>query len=78
LSKIDKTKIVQSKNGGQYYNFTININEATDNYGKNIQVTEPQSKEEREQKKQKKFLGNGIVFWTDGKVNVAEKNNLKF
>jgi hypothetical protein len=78
LSKIDKTKIVHGKNGGQYYNITININDSTDQYGKNVQVSEPQSKEEREQKKPKNFLGGGKVFWTDGKVNVAEKNNLKF
>jgi hypothetical protein len=73
LSKIDKTKIVQGKNGGQYYNVTINLYDTTDNYGNNASITEAQSKEQRDAKEPKKYLGNGKVNWTDGKVSVATK-----
>ena len=73
LNKLDKSKIIEGKNGSKYYNLNISINDLTDNYGNNIQVTEPQSKEQREAKEQRTFYGNGKVFWTDGKCTIAEK-----
>ncbi|MFN9371945.1 MAG: hypothetical protein ACK6D3_08690 [Planctomycetaceae bacterium] len=72
LNKLDKSKIVHGKNGSQYYNLNISVNDQTDQYGNNIQVTEPQSKEQREAKAPRVFYGNGAVRWTDGKIVVAE------
>ena len=79
LSKLDKSKIVNEKNGQKYYNLNIGINDLSDQYGNNIQVTEPQTLEQRNAKESKTFYGNGKVFWTDGKIEVAKKNevNLK-
>ena len=54
----------------------ISINDKTSQYGKNIEVYVPQTKEERMAKKPKSFVGNGKVFWTDGKATVAEKVEL--
>ena len=76
LSKLDKSKIVNGKNGQKYYNLNIGINDATDQYGNNIQVTEPQTLEQRNAKEPKTFFGNGKVFWTDGKIEVAKKNEV--
>jgi hypothetical protein len=76
LSKLDKSKIVNGKNGQKYYNLNIGINDATDQYGNNIQVTEPQTLEQRNAKELKTFYGNGKVFWTDGKIEVAKKNEV--
>ena len=76
LSKLDKTKIVNGKNGQKYYNLNIGINDLSDNYGNNIQVTEPQSQEQRAAKEPRTFYGNGKVFWTDGKIEVAKKNEV--
>jgi hypothetical protein len=76
LSKLDKTKIVNGKNGQKYYNLNIGINDNSDNYGNNIQVTEPQTQEQRAAKEPKTFYGNGKVFWTDGKIEVAKKNEI--
>ena len=76
LSKLDKSKIVNGKNGQKYYNLNIGINDNSDNYGNNIQVTEPQSQEQRAAKEPKTFYGNGKVFWTDGKIEVAKKNEV--
>jgi len=78
LSKLDKSKIVEGKNGQKYYNLNLSINDDTDNYGNNIQVTEPQTKEQREAKEQRTFYGNGKVFWTDGKSTKAEKKDEAF
>jgi len=76
LSKLDKSKIVNGKNGQKYYNLNIGINDLTDQYGNNIQVTEPQTLEQRNAKEPKTFFGNGKVFWTDGKIEVAKKNEV--
>jgi len=34
---------------------------------------EEQTKEQREAKATKNYIGNGKIFWTDGNINVAEK-----
>jgi hypothetical protein len=80
LNKLDKSKIVHGKNGAQYYNLNLSLNDQTDQYGNNIQVTEPQSKDQREAKTPRTFYGNGKVIWTDSKIVVAEKkeNNSQF
>jgi hypothetical protein len=76
LSKLDKSKIVNGKNGQKYYNLNIGINDLSDQYGNNIQVTEPQTLEQRNAKEPKTFYGNGKIFWTDGKIEVAKKNEV--
>lgn len=73
LSKIDKSKIYKGKNGS-YYEFTISINDKTSQYGENISASESQTKEERDSKADRKFIGGGKVIWVseDG-ISVAEK-----
>lgn len=73
LSKIDKSKIYKGKNGS-YYEFTISINDKTSQYGENISASESQTKEERDAKVNKTFIGGGKVIWVseDG-ISVAEK-----
>ena len=58
---------------GSYKNLTISISDSTNPYGQNISIYEEQTKEEREAKKPRKYVGNGKIFWTDGEISVAEK-----
>ena len=60
---------------GSYKNYTIAVDDKTNEYGKNVSVYEEQTKEQREAKEKKKFLGSGKVFWTSGTVVVAEKKD---
>ena len=69
LSKVDKNKLYK----GQYLNLTVALNDETGQYGHNVSAYEEQTKEERESKSKKNYLGNGKVFWTDGKVTTASK-----
>jgi hypothetical protein len=71
LTKVDKTKLVK----GKYLNLTIAVNDNLDNYGNNVSLTIQQSKEEREIKASKTYLGNGKVVYTNGDVKVAEKQD---
>ena len=65
LDNLPKEKFVKGKKG-TYYNFTVSVNDDTNTYGQNASVFDSQSKEQREAKEPKKFIGNGVVIWTDG------------
>ena len=69
LNEIDKTKIIKGKKG-QYLPISISINDEVDQFGNQGPVTISQSKEERDAKTPKKYLGNVKVVWTNGD-NVA-------
>jgi hypothetical protein len=71
LTKVDKTKLVK----GKYLNLTIAVNDNLDNYGNNVSLTIQQSKEERDLKASKTYLGNGKVVYTNGEIKVAEKQD---
>jgi hypothetical protein len=81
VDKLPKEKFVAGKDGAVYYNFTIGINDEANQFGQNVSLTDSQTKEEREAKKAKNYIGNGSVVWTDGNIvavkkeNVAEKAN---
>ena len=51
----------------------LSINDDVNDYGQNIKAYVSQSKEDREAKKDKFYVGNGKTFWTDGKITVAAK-----
>ena len=69
LSEIPKDKIIEGKKG-KYLPITITINDETDQFGNQGPVTVQQTKEERDAKATKTYLGNVKVVWTNGD-NVA-------
>jgi len=75
VADLPKEKFVQGKKG-TYYNFTISVNDDTNQFGQNVSLFDSQTKEEREAKKAKTYIGNGKVIWSDGKMTVAEREDL--
>jgi len=69
LSEVPKDKIYVGKKG-KYLPITITINDEVDTYGNQGPVVVEQSKEERDAKTPKTYLGNVKVVWTNGD-NVA-------
>ena len=69
LSKIDKTKVKD----GKYLNAIVAIGDDTNQYGQNASMYISQSKEEREAKEAKTYIGNGKVVWNDGNIVNAER-----
>ena len=69
LDQIDKSKIYVGKKG-KYLPITITLNDELDNFGNNGPIIIEQTKEEREAKSPKTYLGNVKVVWTNGN-NVA-------
>ena len=69
LNDIPKDKIIIGKKG-KYLPITITINDEVDQFGNQGPIVVAQSKEERESKAAKTYLGNVQVVWTNGD-NVA-------
>ena len=69
LNEIPKDKIIIGKKG-KYLPITITINDEPDQFGNQGPIVVAQSKEERESKTAKVYLGNVQVVWTNGD-NVA-------
>jgi hypothetical protein len=73
--KIPKEKLIDGKKG-KYLNIVIGLNNEVDSYGNQGSVYVEQSKDERDAKAPKVYLGNIKVIWTDGKnVEVDNSNN---
>ena len=69
LNKIPKDKIIAGAKG-KYLPITITLNDELDQFGNNGPVIVQQTKEERDAKNEKVYLGNVKVVWTND-VNVA-------
>ena len=60
LTKIEKSKVIKGKKGS-YINLTIFINDEADQYGNNASIIVSQTKEERDAKVDRVYLGNGKI-----------------
>ena len=69
LNEIPKDKIIIGKKG-KYLPITITLNDEVDQFGNQGPVIVDQTKEEREAKVAKTYLGNVKVVWSNG-ANVA-------
>ena len=65
LSSIPKDKIIEGKKG-KYLPITITLNDEVDQFGNQGPVVVEQTKEERDAKVAKTYLGNVKVVWTNG------------
>jgi hypothetical protein len=72
VAALPKEKFVSAANGKVYVNLTMAVNDET-KYGNNTSIYVSQTKEEREAKKQRQYLGNGKVVWTDNNIVLAQR-----
>jgi hypothetical protein len=78
LKNIPKDKIFNGKKG-QYLPITITINDEVDQFGNQGPVCVEQSKDERDAKTPKTYLGNVRVVWTNGdNVETAPRDDKGF
>jgi len=74
LNAIPKDKIFTGKKG-KYLPITITLNDELDQFGNQGPVVVEQTKEERDAKAAKTYLGNVKVVWTNGQnVDTAPKD----
>ena len=75
LNEIPKDKIYIGKKG-KYLPITITLNNEPDQFGNQGPVVVEQTKDERDAKAEKTYLGNVKVVWTDGNnVDTAPRDN---
>ena len=65
LSAIPKDRIITGKKG-KYLPISITVNDEVDQFGNQGPVAVDQTKEEREAKEPKTYLGNVRVVWSNG------------
>ena len=65
LSEVPKDKIYVGKKG-KYLHITITLNDELDKFGNQGPVVVEQTKEERDAKAPKTYLGNVKVVWSNG------------
>lgn len=63
------------KKGENGISITLSTNDDSNQWGQNVSAYVSQSKEDRESKKDRYYVGNGRVFWNDGKVTNAVKQD---
>ena len=73
MSSLIKIGIKDKK--GNYVNYMVSIQNEVDLYGNNVSMYLEQTKEEREAKAKRTYVGNGRVVWTDGEIQVAPNPN---
>jgi hypothetical protein len=72
LSEIPKDKIIVGKKG-KYLPISITVNDEEDQFGNFGPIIVEQTKEERESKTARKYLGNVLVVWSNGTFPDAPK-----
>jgi len=65
LTKVPKDRIIVGKKG-KYINIAITVNDEEDQFGNFGPIIVDQTKEEREAKAPKTYLGNVRVVWSNG------------
>lgn len=77
LNEIPKDKIITGKKG-KYLPISITINDEPDQFGNQGPVIVEQTKDERDAKAAKTYLGNVKVVWTNGNnVDTAPRDNMQ-
>lgn len=68
---INREKLVFNEKG--WANVTVFLDDATNPYGQNASAIMEQTKDQRDAKEPRIYLGNGKVVWTDGTIKPADK-----
>ena len=67
LNQLDKSKIIQGKNG-PIYPLVVYVNDEPNQWNQNVTVSTDWTKEEREAGKKNDYVANGRVTKTDGVI----------
>lgn len=65
-------KVVKAK-AEKGLSIDISISDEANKYEQNVTAYVSQTKEQREAKKERFYVGNGKTFWTDGKISIPKK-----
>ena len=77
VTKINKDRLYKGKNG-TYLNLTVEVKDEPDQYGNDASAWESQTKEEREAKEKRNFLGNGKTVYTTEMIPAKNDDGMPF
>lgn len=72
FEKLPDDAFYQGKNA-KYLNLSIYIDDKNDKFGNNVSLQLTQSKEDREAKSPKTYLGSGKVVYSRGEIKTAKE-----
>lgn len=72
VTKIPRDQIKSHENGAKYVNLDVWINDEEDKYGNHASVSLKQTKEERDAKAKKTYIGNGKKLFGFGDSKPAQ------
>lgn len=77
VTKLDKSRFYEGKNGAKYCSLDVWVQDEPDKYGKDASVSESLTKEERESKRKKNYVGSGrkLYGWGSAKVATEPKDS---
>lgn len=70
---INRDKIQFNDKG--WANVDVFVNNDVNDYGQNASAAMSQTKEERDEKSPRNYVGNGKVVWTDGQIEAAPRKD---
>ena len=74
LSKVDKSRLYEGKNGDKYLNLVMWLNDEPDNYGNHMSIQQSISQKEKEAGVKAQYIGNGKVFEKGAKQAMPKSN----
>ena len=73
LETLETLVLTLKKKAEKGISIDVSLSDTTNEWGQNVSTYVSQTKEQREAKTSRFYTGNGKVFWTDGKITVADK-----
>ena len=73
LETLETLVLTLKKKAEKGISIDVSLSDTTNEWGQNVSTYVSQTKEQRESKTPRFYTGNGKVFWTDGKITVADK-----
>lgn len=64
---------VVTKKGEKGLEITVSISDESNQWGQNVSAYVSQTKDQREEKRPRFYVGNGSCFWNDGKISKGVK-----
>ena len=75
VSKIDKSRLFKGEKG-TYLDLMVSVDDQPNQWGNDVSCWQGQTQEERQQKANRNFLGNGKTVWSnEGQYNQMQQNS---
>lgn len=75
LNKLEEIVDILKEKDAKGFNMTIGVNDESNEWNQNVAIWAEQTKEQKADKVERYFCGNGRVIWNNGKIENATKKD---